>query len=129
MFKNSKKQGDAGLGQAIAYFTMLGWEVALPLTDSTDWDLIVQDDNGDLKKVQVKTSYQLRNGVAVVDASVKGGNKSGTGKKKNIQDQSWDLLFVHHLITEQKALIPKESISSQGQVNIGSTKYSAYLIK
>ena len=44
MFKNSKKQGDAGLGQAIAYFTMLGYDIALPLTDSADWDLIVEMD-------------------------------------------------------------------------------------
>ena len=53
MFKNSKKQGDAGLGQAIAYFTMLGYDIALPLTDSADWDLIAEMDDG-LKRVQVK---------------------------------------------------------------------------
>ena len=53
MFKNSKKQGDAGLGQAIAYFTMLGYDIALPLTDSADWDLIVEMDDL-LKRVQVK---------------------------------------------------------------------------
>ena len=49
MFKNSKKQGDAGLGQAIAYFTSIGVEVALPLTDSTDWDLIVELEPSKLK--------------------------------------------------------------------------------
>ena len=54
MFKNSKKQGDAGLGQAIAYFTSQGYDVSLPLTDSADWDLIVEMESG-LKRVQVKT--------------------------------------------------------------------------
>ena len=127
MFKNSKKQGDAGLGQAIAYFTMKGYDVALPLTDSADWDLIVEVD-GQLKRVQVKTSSQVRNGVAVVDASVKGGNKSSIGKTKTVQEQSWDLLFVHHVVTEQQSLIPKDAITSRGQINVGSSKYAEFLI-
>jgi len=125
MFRNSKKQGDAGLGQAIAYFSMKGYDIALPLTDSTDWDLIVEMEDG-LKRVQVKTSFQMREDTAIVDASVKGGNKSSSSKK-NIQDQSWDYLFVHHFETKQQALIPKEVITSQGQINLGK-KYSQYFL-
>jgi len=125
MFKNSKKQGDAGLGQAIAYFTMQGYEVALPLTESAEWDLIVEID-GLLKRVQVKTSSQMRNNVAIVDASTKGGNQSFS-TKKNIQDQNWDLIFIHHLVTNQQALIPKEVLTTSGQINLGK-KYSAYFL-
>jgi len=125
MFKNSKKQGDAGLGQAISYFTMEGYEVALPLTESAEWDLIVEIE-GFLKRVQVKTSSQMRGNVAVVDASTKGGNQSFS-TKKNIQDQNWDLIFIYHLQTKQRALIPKEVLTTSGQINLGK-KYSAYIL-
>ena len=125
MFRNSKKQGDAGLGQAIAYFTSKGYDIALPLTDSADWDLIVEIEN-DLKRVQVKTSSQMKGDIAVVDASVKGGNKSSSSKKK-IQDQQWDLIFIHHLVTKQQALIPKDILTTSGQINLGK-KYSDYLL-
>jgi hypothetical protein len=127
MFRNSKKQGDAGLGQAIAYFTMKGYEVALPLTDSADWDMIVEID-GKLNRVQVKTSSQLsESGIMMFNANVNGSNMWST-TKKSIQEQSWDLLFLHHLITGKQALIPKESLSTKGQINIGGKKYNEFLL-
>jgi len=126
MFKNSKKQGDAGLGQAIAYFTMQGYDVALPLTDSADWDLIVEID-GELKRVQVKSSSQMRNDIMIFDAAVKGGNKTEKSSCKTIQQQQWDLIFLHHLITGKQALIPKESLTTGGQINLGE-KYKEFLL-
>jgi hypothetical protein len=127
MFRNSKKQGDAGLGQAIAYFTMKGYEVALPLTDSADWDLIVEID-GELQRVQVKTSSQMRNNTMVFNCDVKGGNKTAKTPAKTIPDQQWDLLFLYHLETKDMALIPKMSLSTNGQVNLGK-KYEKYIIR
>lgn len=53
--KNTKIQGSIGLGQAIAYFTKMGYIVSLPLNDSQDYDLIVEI-NKKLYKVQVKTT-------------------------------------------------------------------------
>jgi len=125
MYKNSKKQGDAGLGQAIAYFTKLGYEVAIPLTDSADWDLIVEIDSA-LKKIQVKTSSQIREGVEIFQADVKGGNKTSS-TKKSIQEQDWDLIFLHHLVTGKQALIPKTALTTKGQINLGN-KYQQYFI-
>lgn len=128
MFKNSKKQGDAGLGQAIAYFTSKGYDVALPLTDSADWDMIVEIDNS-LKRVQVKTSSQLKpNGVMLFNANVTGGNKSGDKTNKLIDDQEWDLIFLHHLITGKQALIPKDALTTKGQINIGGNKYQEFML-
>lgn len=127
MFKNSKKQGDAGLGQAIAYFTMKGYDVALPLTDSADWDLIVEID-GTLKRVQVKTSSQIsERNVMIFNADVKGGNMSFNKPSKTIQEQGWDLIFLHHLVTNAQALIPKEVLKTKGQINLGK-KYKQYLL-
>jgi hypothetical protein len=131
MFKNSKKQGDAGLGQAIAYFTMLGYDIALPLTDSADWDLIVEMEDG-LKRVQVKTSSQLSStGVMKFNCDVKGGNMSFSKPAKTIQQQQWELIFLHHLVTGKQALIPKEVLVTKGQINLGSSqcKYKDFMIK
>ena len=130
MFKNSKKQGDAGLGQAIAYFTMLGYDIALPLTDSADWDLIVEMEDG-LKRVQVKTSSQLSStGVMKFNCDVKGGNQSFNKPAKTIQQQQWELIFLHHLVTKKQALIPKEVLVTKGQINLGSSqcKYKEFYI-
>ena len=131
MFKNSKKQGDAGLGQAIAYFSMKGYDIALPLTDSADWDLIVEMEDG-LKRVQVKTSSQLsETGVMKFNCDVKGGNQSfKQTSKKLIPDQKWELIFLHHLVTNKQALIPKEALTTKGQINLGSSqcKYKDFMI-
>lgn len=40
---NSKKQGDVGLGTDISFFTQRGWTVSIPLTDSQDYDLVVDE--------------------------------------------------------------------------------------
>jgi hypothetical protein len=126
MFKNSKKQGDAGLGQAIAYFTMKGYDLALPLTDSADWDLIVEMEDG-LKRVQVKTSSQLtESNFEKFECAVKGGNQSFS-TTKDIQAQQWDLLFLHHLVTGKQAVIPKDVITSKNQINLGP-KYAQYIL-
>jgi hypothetical protein len=130
MFKNSKKQGDAGLGQAIAYFTMKGYDIALPLTDSADWDLIVEMEDG-LKRVQVKTSSQIsKTGVMMFNCDVKGGNQSFNKPAKTIQQQQWEFIFLHHLVTNKQALIPKEVLVTKGQINLGSSqcKYKDFMI-
>ena len=127
-YRNSKKQGDAGLGQAIAYFTINGYEVALPLTDSADWDLVVENGNG-LKKVQVKTSYQLApSGNEVFSITVLGGNRTGRGTRKVVADQNYDLLFLHHLKTGKQLLIPKALINDKRSSLTICEKYSQYVI-
>ena len=40
--KNTRKQGDVGVGAAIAYFTEQGYMVAVPLTDNQDYDLVIE---------------------------------------------------------------------------------------
>lgn len=128
MFKNSKKQGDAGLGQAIAYFTMKGYDVALPLTDSADWDLIVETENG-LQRVQVKTSSQFKpSGNEVFSLSVQGGNQSWNGKRKIVSDQNYDLLFLHHLVSGKQMLIPKIIANEVRSSLTLCEKYSQYVV-
>lgn len=56
---NSKQQGDVGLGAAIGWFTSKGYTVCIPLTDSQDYDLVVET-KGKLEKVQVKTTSSTK---------------------------------------------------------------------
>ena len=91
-FKNSKAQGNMGMGAAIAYYTSLGWHVSIPLTDSEDYDFIA-DDETTLHKVQVKTTnYQNPDGRWCASLSTKGGNRTYQTIKKF--SQSTGFLFI-----------------------------------
>ena len=48
--------GKAGHLNVMSEFLMLGWNVAIPKVDIGDDIFVVQDDNGTLRRVQVKTS-------------------------------------------------------------------------
>lgn len=48
--------GKAGHLNIMSEFLMLGWNVAIPEVDVGDDIFVVQDDNGTLRRVQVKTS-------------------------------------------------------------------------
>lgn len=127
MFKqvNSKKQGDVGLGVAIAWF-VTDYTVSIPLTDSQDYDLIVDKENS-LYRVQVKTtSDKTEYGIYKVELRVKGGNKSGTGKIKKFDNKKVDLLFV---LTDNgnKYCIPTKLINSDSTINLGD-KYAEYKV-
>lgn len=43
IFNDNKNKGRAGLSLAIAYFGCNGYTVSLPLNDTQDYDLIVDD--------------------------------------------------------------------------------------
>ena len=125
MYKNTKQQGDFGLGQAIAYFAKMGWVVSIPLTDSQGYDLIV-DDGADLLKVQVKTTSQVSpEGVFVLEMRTKGGNKSGQTVK--YIDQEIDFVFAS-TTSGDNYLIPKEKYLGKGRINLGH-KVEKYRLK
>lgn len=93
-FVNPRKQGNAGLGIAIAYLSRLGVEVAIPLTDTQRYDLIIVQDDG-MARVQVKTTTQRdpRYGHYRVPLQCIGRNNTGTVRRKFDQgDYEW--LFV-----------------------------------
>lgn len=124
-FKNTKKQGDMGLGVAIGYFTSIGYTVGIPLTDSQDYDLII-DDGNHLGRVQVKTCSYKRKSYEV-NLSVKGGNRTSVGKLKKFDNTNCDYLFI---VTEKldKYLIPSQELVAKYNLVLGP-KYKKYLIK
>lgn len=123
---NSKKQGDVGMCYAIAYYSKLGWTVSIPITDSQDYDLLVENTDNDILKVQVKTSrYLTEGGTYQVSLKTCGGNKSGQTIKK--MDKNYiDLVFV--LVDDGSCYsIPTERIESSGSMNLGD-KYSEFKV-
>ncbi len=119
--KNTKKQGDAGLGDAIAYFTSLGYTVSIPLTDSDDYDIIVDFTDVGLKKIQVKTSTFKRKSYEVL-IKTNGGNQSRKTEKK-FNGSSVDFLYILTLDGD-RYLIPTKGISNKNTITLG-VKYNA----
>lgn len=88
---NTKQKGNFGIGCAIKYFTQLNYTVSIPITDSQDYDLIV-DNKEKLLKVQVKYTSATQNGhYKVYLRSI-----SGSSRKcyKTVKETSVDLLFI-----------------------------------
>jgi len=121
--KNTKKQGDVGLGAAIAYFSRIGNTVNLPLTDSQDYDLIIDD--GKLKRVQIKTCTYKRNKYFTVSLSVKGGNRSATGKIKNFDKSSVELIFIK--TSDKEYVIPTNMLKIKSVITLDK-RYDKYIV-
>jgi hypothetical protein len=101
-----------------------GYVVAIPLTDSQDYDLIV--DVAGLKRVQVKTTtYKKKSGNFFVSLTIKGGNRSGIGKIKKLDETQVDEIFV--LTSESSYLIPVSALSGKQTITL-CCKYDVYKI-
>lgn len=121
---NPRLQGLIGLGTAIDWFTRNGYFVAIPLNDSQPWDLIVEDEEGSLSRVQVKTTTRrARSGRFVVMLETAGGNQSFHTRKPFDKSKS-DLLFV---LTDDGAvyIIPCQEIAATRGIVL-SGKYERF---
>ena len=118
--KNTKQQGNIGLGTAIQYFTQNLYNVSLPLNDSQDYDLIVEDKDGTLKKVQVKTSTQKsKYETYTINLRVLGGNSKQNYVHKKANEVIYDWLFIL-CDNGDRYLIPKENIKNvKSTVTVG----------
>ena|SRR5699024_316187 len=113
-FDTNKDKGRAGLSAAIAYYGLLGYTVSLPLNDTQDYDLIV-DDGAHLFKVQVKATGSLSRSSNspsyVVSLQCAGGTAGGV--YAIMIEQDFDTLFVFS--SERDVWeIPLEVIKAQG---------------
>lgn len=111
---NTKQKGSYAVGLAIAYYTKLGYIVSVPLNDSQDYDLIV--DNGKIETVQIKFT-----GSKGVSGNYQVGLRSisGTTKKeyKAVGDTNVDILFI---VTNDSNIIilPIKEIVVRTQITI-----------
>ena len=53
--RDTQRKGDIAVTQAIATFTKMGFDVALPITESAAYDILVDDGTG-VHRVQVRYS-------------------------------------------------------------------------
>lgn len=123
-FKTNKEKGNTGLGIAIAYYSMNGYTVSIPLNDTQDYDLIV-DKNNILKKVQVKaTSCKTRYNKYQVTLKSCGGTKGKT--YKTIIDTNIDEVFI---VTGNMDIfiLPIEEIKNRSTINL-CRKYEKFRI-
>ncbi len=89
----TKLKGNIALGRAIAYYTAKGCIVSLPLNDSQEYDLIV-DDGELLWKVDVKyTSIKTKDGTYKLGLRTTGGNQS-FHTSKHFDSTKVDFIFV-----------------------------------
>ena len=121
IFETNKDKGRAGLAAAIGYFGMNGYTVSVPLNDTQEYDLLV-DDGKDILKISVKaTSQRSQYGVSTVSLRNMGGtNGIVYGREK---DKNNDYVFVINEL-EEKWLLPKEVLTSNS-INLGE-KYNQY---
>lgn len=115
-FETNKEKGNSGLVAAIGYYGMLGYTISIPLNDTQDYDLVV--DNGEkLLKVQVKaTAQRTPYGYTTVNLTSSGGTKGEV--YKTVKDTNIDILFV---LTELQEMyeIPIEYIETSKSLNLG----------
>ena len=123
---NPRRQGDIGEAAAIQWFTELGATVCFPLFHSPDFDLVA-DIDGELFRVQVKTSSCAARGNYVVSIATRGGNQSWSGLVKRFDASRCDLLFV--LVADgRRWCIPAPAVEARNGMTLGGTRYSEFEI-
>lgn len=108
MSRVTQKKGDLAVSRAIFYFTELGYDVSIPVTESASYDLVVDD--GSLHRVQVKYSSVDQLDLRRVHSNAKGYVVS------SYPEEAFDWLYVYWkgldvLLTQQ----PKSDYLSFGK--------------
>ncbi len=117
--RNPRLQGDIGMGAALGWFLSQGYRVALPLGESQPWDLIVEDHEGRVLRVQVKTTtHRSPYGRYVVTLATRGGNQSWNRVARKFDANVVELLFV---LTDDgdRYLIPTHVIGACTALSLG----------
>ena len=120
------KQGNVGLGAAIAYYTSIGVPVCIPLNDTQSYDLIVDKDNK-LYRVSIKTTRGMsRSKTHYVVQLKNSGGSSGVSKIRSFDNTSCDILFV---LTQSGTMyeIPSNKIEATGALTLNEN-WDSYII-
>lgn len=86
--RTTQRKGDIAVSQAIARFTVMGYDVALPFTESASYDLII-DTGAELKRIQVR--YTSAKEVAL--RRIHSNSKGYVVKKTNANAYDWLYVF------------------------------------
>lgn len=85
--RDTQRKGDCAVARAISSFTMLGFDVLIPLTESASYDLVVEK-GGILSRVQVRYTSTRE-----VDLRNIHSNSNGYVVKKTKQN-AYDWLYI-----------------------------------
>lgn len=122
---NKRLQGDVGTAAAIYYYTSQGYNVSVPITEATLYDLVVE--NGSIKRVQCKTSkHKSKYGSYEVELRTMGGNQSWSGDVKRLSAKNSDEVFI---LTgdQQMYVIPTTLLDNSSRISLGA-KWSQYKV-
>lgn len=123
-FTTNKEKRNSGLGIVIAYFSVNGYTVSIPLNDTQDYDLVIEK-SGKLESLQVKaTGCKRKNGNYQVSLRSCGGTKGRA--YKTLLDTNVDYLFILNQ-NKEIYLIPKSEIRNRNTLNL-CKKYEQYRI-
>lgn len=105
--RSTQKKGDLAVAQAIATFTRSGYDVALPITESAAYDIIVDQENV-LHRVQVRYS-------STKDVELRRihSNSKGYVIKKTKKD-AYDWLYV--LFTDGREYLIKKCLDGRRSI-------------
>jgi PD-(D/E)XK endonuclease len=103
-----------------------GASVAIPIGHSPHWDLVA-DLDGNVLRVQVKTSAYWRNGRWEIAVCTKGGNQSWNGLVKQLDSARYDYLFVH-VADGRRWFIPSSEVGGRNAIRLGGPKYASFEI-
>jgi len=121
-----RQQGDLGELSAMQWFGAQGAAVFVPITHSSDVDLVVVQD-GRVQRVQVKTSRAWRADGFEVSICTRGGNQSWNGLVSVFSTDRCDLLFV--LVADgRRWRIPADAVEARQGMLLGGPKYAEYEI-
>lgn len=124
--KNTKAQGNIGIGEAVAYFIRQGITVSIPINDSQEYDLVT-DIDGLLSKIQVKTTA-TKSPYGIFQVSLRNtGGTSGTVNSRVCESENIDYIFI---LTSAgtKYLIPFIDImDNRNSINLGD-KFNKFVV-
>jgi hypothetical protein len=109
------------------WLTRAGARVSLPLFNNPDYDVIA-DFDGQLLRVQVKTSTCWHKGRFVVALCTRGGNQSWNGIVKRLDSSRCDAVFIH-VGDGRRWYIPVDQLGGSTGISLGGPKYSEFEIE
>jgi hypothetical protein len=120
-----RRQGDLGELSAAEWLGSQGYRLWLPFGHSPHCDLIAEDADECLLRVQVKTSTACHNGRWEVRVCTMGGNRSWNGLVKRFNAARCDWLFV--LVGDgRRWFIPARSVEGGTKLHLGGKKYAEF---
>ena len=107
--RTTQRKGDIAVSQAVARFTKMGYDVAIPLTESAHYDLIV--DTGELlKRVQVRYSSVRQVALRRIHSNSKGyvvkKTKADTYDWLYIFKKSGEEYLIKQCLVNRNSIVP-----------------------